>query len=115
MVTESISFTYDALGRLVRATVSSGSDVTVSSYTYDYLGNRTSKTTAEETVYFITETMGTLSQVLAEVNADGSELAYYTRSDELITMETEGETYTYPTGYTLAFFGTTCVSANNIL
>ena len=94
-VTESTSFTYDALGRLVRATVSSGSDVTVSSYTYDYLGNRTSKTTAEETVYFITETMGTLSQVLAEVNADGSELAYYTRSDELISMETEGETYTY--------------------
>jgi len=95
MVEESTSFTYDALGRLVRATVSSGSDVTVSSYTYDYLGNRTSKTTAEETVYFITETMGSLSQVLAEVNADGSELAYYTRSDELISMETEGETYTY--------------------
>ncbi len=23
--------------------------------------------------------------------------------------------YTYPTGYNLAFFGTTCVSANNIL
>jgi len=94
-VTESTSFTYDALGRLVRATVSSGSDVTVSSYTYDYLGNRTSKTTAEEPVYFITETMGSLSQVMAEVNADGSELAYYTRSDELISMETEGETYTY--------------------
>lgn len=39
--------------------------------------------------------MGILSQVLAEVNADGSELACYTRSDELISMETEGETYTY--------------------
>lgn len=63
--------------------------MTVSSYTYDYLGNRTSKTTVEETVYFITETTGTLSQVLAEVNEDGTELAYYTRADELISMETE--------------------------
>jgi len=81
--------------------------------------------------------MGSLSQVLAEVNADGSELAYYTRSDELISMETEGETYTYlsdghsevrarymdPTGYfsftelmvTQEPFRTTCVSAHNIL
>ena len=40
---EDKTYTYDADNRLVTATVSSGNNVTVESYTYDYEDNRISK------------------------------------------------------------------------
>ena len=45
---EDKTYTYDADNRLITATVSSGNNVTIESYTYDYEGNRISRQTNED-------------------------------------------------------------------
>lgn len=91
------SYSYDAENRLTKATVQSGNSVTIESYTYDYAGNRTSKTVNEDsTVYYVTDTSGSLAYVAAEMDADGKETASYTRCDgELMSMERSGEVWYY--------------------
>ena len=49
----------------IRATVQSGNSVTIESYTYDYEGNRTSKTVNEsDTTYYCIDSNQVLTQVL---------------------------------------------------
>lgn len=66
------------------------------SYTYDYAGNRTSKTVNEGgTTYYVTDTGSSLSQVVAEVDGDGRETASYTLGDERISVERDGRIWYY--------------------
>lgn len=73
--------------------------LTKETYTYDYAGNRTSKTVEEgentHTTYYVTETSGSLSQVVAETNEAGEVTAFYTLGEDLISMERNGETWYY--------------------
>ena len=61
-----------------------GNSVTVESYTYDYNGIRTSKTVNETDVtYFVVDTSGDLSQVVAETDEEGNLTASYVRGMSL--------------------------------
>ena len=78
------------------ATIQKGNSVTIESYTYDYAGNRTSKTINEtDTTYYVNDTSSSLTMVVAETNKDGKEVASYTRGDELLSMERDGEVWYY--------------------
>lgn len=85
------TYTFNKQNRLIRATISSGQDVAVEEYEYDYAGNRTAKITEGETIRYIVDTNGVLSQVLYELDGNGSLKTYYTRGTELISLERTGE------------------------
>ncbi len=90
------SYTYDTENRLTKATVQQGNSVTIESYTYDYAGNRQSKTVNESsTVYYVNDTSGSLTQVVAETDSEGNEKACFTRGDELLSMDREGKACYY--------------------
>jgi len=92
----SIDYRYDKENHLVRATIQKGNSVTVESYTYDYAGNRLSKTVNEsDTTLYVNDTATGLTQVTAETDRDGKETAYYTRGDELLSMERDGRVWYY--------------------
>ena len=88
-------YTYDVEGRLIRATITSGQDVTVEEYKYDYAGNRIAKITEDETINYVVDVNGMLSQVLYETDREGNLLAYYTRGIELLTLERGDKAYYY--------------------
>ena len=86
------SYTYDIHNRMISADVSNASGNIVETYTYDYLGNRTSKTSNGVTTEYTTDLSTGYSQVLkAEM---GSKTVYYTRGFELISRR-EGSTASY--------------------
>lgn len=87
----SAAYTYDVYDRLVRYTEGSSTET----YTYDAEGVRRSKTYGGETVYFVSDTAGNLSQTLVETDAEGNLLAAYTRGDTLISQTREEETSYY--------------------
>ena len=88
----SIDYSYDKENHLLRATIQKGNSVTVEAYTYDYAGNRTSKTINESnTTYYVSDTSATLTMVVAETNEAGEEIASYTRGEELLSMEKGGQ------------------------
>lgn len=62
----------------------------VEEYWYDYAGNRIAKIGELSTTYYLVDTNGALSQVLAEYDENGSLTTYYTRSEELISQERNG-------------------------
>ncbi len=88
---QTTTYTFNKQNRLIRATISSGQDVAVEEYEYDYAGNRTAKITEGETIRYIVDTNGVLSQVLYELDGNGSLKTYYTRGTELISLERTGE------------------------
>lgn len=91
-----VDYNYDKENHLLRATIQKGNSVTIESYTYDYAGNRTSKTINEtDTTYYINDTSSSLTMVVAETDQDGNETAYYTRGEELLSMERDGEVCYY--------------------
>ncbi|MGN0495354.1 MAG: RHS repeat domain-containing protein [Lachnospiraceae bacterium] len=93
-----VDYSYDKENHLVKVTIQKGNSVTIESYTYDYAGNRTSKTVNEsDTTYYVNDTSSDLSQVVAETGEDGKEKAAYIRGDhaELLSMEKNGETWYY--------------------
>ena len=93
---KTVDYSYDKENHLLRATIQKGNSVTIESYTYDYAGNRISKTINEtETTYYVNDTSGSLTMVVAEVDKDGDETASYTRGDELLSMERNGEVCYY--------------------
>ena len=68
--------------------------MTIESYTYDYAGNRTSKTVNEfDTTYYVNDTSGSLTMVVAETDKNGKEQASVTRGNnaELLSLEQNGE------------------------
>ena len=56
LATDSVSYTYDALGRVLTAVYSSGASVT---YTYDAAGNRTGQTVAGAQLIITTQSLPT--------------------------------------------------------
>ena len=96
---KSALYEFNAENKLVKATVQNGNLVTVETYTYDYAGNRTSKTTTSsngsvEYVKYLNDNSA-LTNVLAEIGSDGSVQAYYTIGADLISQERNGVVYTY--------------------
>ena len=93
---KTVDYSYDKENHLLRATIQQGNSVTIESYTYDYAGNRLSKTVNESsTMYYVNDTSGSLTQVVAEIDQDGKETAGYTRGDELLSMERDGRIWYY--------------------
>ena len=96
---QSALYEYNAENKLVRATVQNGVLVTEESYTYDYQGNRTSKTThrsdgVTEYVKYLNDN-SSLTNVLAEMGSEGSVQAYYTIGADLISQERDGKVSVY--------------------
>ena len=91
---QSALYEYNSENKLVKATVQNGVLVTEETYTYDYSGNRTSKTThrsdgVTEYVKYINDN-SSLTNVLAEIGSEGSVQAYYTIGADLISQERDG-------------------------
>ncbi len=87
------TYTYDCHNRMISADINNISGNIVESYTYDYLGNRTSKTTNGETTYFTTDLSTGYSQVLKAESS--SEIIYYTRGFELISRRAGQDAHYY--------------------
>ena len=91
-------YKYDSENRLIKATVQQGNNVVVETYTYDYAGNRTSKTTTinnhVEKVYYLNDN-SSLTNVFAEYSANGDEICYYTVGADLVSQEINGKVYAY--------------------
>lgn len=87
------SYTYDCHNRMVEASVNTSSGTIEQSYSYDYLGNRTSKTTDGVTVEYTTDLSTGYSQILKET-AD-SDVVYYTRGFELVSRRAEDDACYY--------------------
>ncbi len=87
------TYTYDCHNRMISADINNISGNIVESYTYDYLGNRTSKTTNGETTYFTTDLSTGYSQVLKAET--GTDTVYYTRGFELISRRVGQDAHYY--------------------
>ncbi|MCQ2503667.1 MAG: hypothetical protein MJ103_00330 [Saccharofermentans sp.] len=85
------SYTYDSQNRMLNCTMYTAEGTLEQSYTYDYLGNRTSKTTGGATINYTTDLSTGYSQVLKE--EEESDVFYYTRGFELITRIGEDTSY----------------------
>ena len=98
-VGKSSLYEYNAENKLVKATVQQGNNVVVETYTYDYAGNRTSKTTKTNgkspvKVKYLNDN-SSLTNVLVEIGTNGDEICYYTIGADLVSQEIDGEVYTY--------------------
>ena len=96
---QSALYEYNSENKLVKATVQNGVLVTEETYTYDYSGNRTSKTThrsdgVTEYVKYLNDN-SSLTNVLAEIDSEGSVQAYYTIGADLISQERDGNVSVY--------------------
>ena len=96
---QSALYEYNSENKLVKATVQNDSLVIEESYTYDYQGNRTSKTThrsdgVTEYVKYLNDN-SSLTNVLAEMGSEGSVQAYYTIGADLVSQERSGKTSIY--------------------
>ena len=95
---KSALYEYNSENKLVKATVQQGDNVVVETYTYDYAGNRTSKTTTinnhVEKVYYLNDN-SSLTNVLVEYSANGDEICYYTIGADLVSQEVNGKVFTY--------------------
>ena len=96
---QSALYEYNSENKLIKATVQNGSLVIEESYTYDYQGNRTSKTThrsdgVTEYVKYLNDN-SSLTNVLAEMGSEGSVQAYYTIGADLISQERDGNVSVY--------------------
>ena len=87
---QTTTYAYNAQNKLIRVTVQGGQSVNVEEYLYDYAGNRIAKVTELGSTYYLVDTNGALSQVLAEYDENGSLTTLYTRGDELISQERNG-------------------------
>ena len=92
-------YEYNAENKLVKATVQNGSLVIEESYTYDYQGNRTSKTTHKsngefEYVKYLNDN-SSLTNVLAEIDENGTAKCVYTIGADLVSQERDGNVSVY--------------------
>ena len=87
---QTTTYAYNAQNKLIRVTVQGGQSVNVEEYLYDYAGNRIAKVTELGSTYYLVDTNGALSQVLAEYDENSSLTTLYTRGDELISQERNG-------------------------
>ena len=96
---QSALYEYNSENKLVKATVQNGSLVIEESYTYDYEGNRTSKTTYKsngefEYVKYLNDN-SSLTNVLAEIDENGTAKCVYTIGADLVSQERNGRTSFY--------------------
>ena len=96
---QSALYEYNAENKLIKATVQNGVLVTEESYTYDYQGNRTSKTThrsdgVTEYVKYLNDN-SSLTNVLAEIDSEGNAVAIYNVGADLVSQERSGKTSIY--------------------
>jgi len=96
---QSALYEYNSENKLVKATVQNGVLVTEESYTYDYQGNRTSKTThrsdgVTEYVKYLNDN-SSLTNVLAEIDENGTAKCVYTIGADLVSQERSGKTSIY--------------------
>ena len=92
-------YEYNSENKLVKATVQNGVLVTEESYTYDYQGNRTSKTTYKsngefEYVKYLNDN-SSLTNVLAEIDENGTAKCVYTIGADLVSQERNGKVSVY--------------------
>ena len=96
---QSALYEYNAENKLVKATVQNGVLVTEESYTYDYAGNRTSKTTYKSNSEFeytkYLNDNSSLTNVLAEIDENGTAKCVYTIGADLVSQERNGRTSFY--------------------
>ena len=96
---QSALYEYNAENKLIKATVQNGSLVIEESYTYDYAGNRTSKTTHKSNgEYEYTKYLNdnsSLTNVLAEIDENGTAKCVYTIGADLVSQERDGRTSFY--------------------
>ena len=92
-------YEYNSENKLIKATVQNGSLVIEESYTYDYEGNRTSKTTHKSNGEFeytkYLNDNSSLTNVLAEIDENGTVKCTYTIGADLISQERDGRTSFY--------------------
>ena len=92
-------YEYNAENKLIKATVQNGSLVTEESYTYDYQGNRTSKTTHKSNGEFeytkYLNDNSNLTNVLCELDENGTVKCTYTIGADLISQERDGKVSVY--------------------
>ncbi len=86
-----VTYTYDVYNRLTVYQQGEQKE----SYTYDAEGVRRSKTTGTDSIYFVSDTSGELSQTLAETDGKGNVKAEYTRADSLTAQVRAGEVSYY--------------------
>ncbi|MDD4096862.1 MAG: hypothetical protein PHP22_11560 [Oscillospiraceae bacterium] len=91
----SATYTYNDLGRMSTATVTTGTETVTESYLYDWAGTRTAKITDGVLTYYLVDTGGVLSQVLAELDHTGALITHYTRGEEIISLSRPGEKHYY--------------------
>ncbi len=96
---QSALYEYNAENKLVKATVQNGVLVTEESYTYDYEGNRTSKSTHKSNGEFeytkYLNDNSNLTNVLAEIDENGTAKCTYTIGADLISQERDGNVSVY--------------------
>ncbi|HZK00195.1 MAG TPA: polymorphic toxin type 37 domain-containing protein, partial [Tissierellaceae bacterium] len=88
-------YSYDNQDRLIKAVVTTDDKVTTETYLYDYAGRRIAKSTDGKVVNYLVDTSGLLSHVLAEYDEDDNLIVYYTRGDDLISQERDGQKHYY--------------------
>ncbi len=84
-------YTYDLYNRLIQYVEGSKKE----SYSYDAEVVRRSKVNSEKTIYYVSDTTGSLSYTLAETDKAGNVIATYNRADVLISQVREEETSYY--------------------
>ncbi len=96
---QSALYEYNSENKLVRATVQNGSLVIEESYTYDYQGNRTSKITHKSNGEFeytkYLNDNSSLTNVLAEIDENGTAKCVYTIGADLVSQERDSNVSVY--------------------
>ena len=87
---KAISYQYDEYNRLIQYSEGEKKET----YTYDAEGVRRTKENGTKTIYYVSDTTGSLSYTLAETDEVGETLAAYTRADTLIS-QIRGEESSY--------------------
>jgi len=87
---KAVAYTYDVYNRLVQYAEGEKKET----YTYDAEGVRRSKVNGDDTIYYISDTTGSLSYTLAETDKSGEVIATYNRADVLIS-QVRDETTSY--------------------
>ncbi len=88
---KTLAYTYDVYNRLIQYVEGSVKET----YTYDAEGVRRSKVNGDDTIYYVSDTTGSLSYTLVEVDKVGNVIATYNRADVLISQVREDVTSYY--------------------
>ena len=91
---KAVQYSYDEFGRLKAVSATMNGITSQEKYTYDAEGNRISRTNDTETVYYVNDTCADLTQVIAELNNNGSLKKEYTRGLAVISA-TNGKAEAY--------------------